>query len=329
MQRKPGLFKAKNIVFGTREKKRLLQLLICVGIFAVMLIGRAEEHPAILNKEDLLQVIGRDTDFSAAFSAFGQSISEGNSMPKGLEELAVTLFGMSVGTDQTVSSKSSVTVAEGPGTNLAVSKLSSPVTSETMLCDLGVAINVPSLPETEREAYESAGDSEDAMLENPPVDELQTEPDIPFYDGPVLPENATMDYFDLGLAGIATPVLGEISSGYGYRTHPLTGESSFHAGVDIAADKGTPIAAFADGKVDFIGESEAYGLYIQLDHGNGIKSFYCHCSELLLGKGKTVDAGQIIALVGDTGDTTGSHLHLELKRENIFLNPLYYIETKC
>ncbi len=85
--------------------------------------------------------------------------------------------------------------------------------------------------------------------------------------------------------------------------------------------------AFADGTVDFIGESEAYGLYIQLDHGNGVKTFYCHCSALYAQKGEEISAGQTIAAVGDTGNATGPHLHLEIKRDGVLLNPVYYIET--
>ena len=147
------------------------------------------------------------------------------------------------------------------------------------------------------------------------------------YSGPDLPNNASMDHLNLGLNTIITPVIGEISSGFGYRDHPITEEYLFHAGVDIAADIGTPIAAFSDGTVEFIGESKKYGLYVQLDHGNGVKSFYCHCSELLYGKGKKIEAGQTIALVGDTGDATGSHLHLELKKDGVLLNPVYYIDS--
>ena len=136
-----------------------------------------------------------------------------------------------------------------------------------------------------------------------------------------------MEYYDLGLTETVTPVQGELSSSYGYRNHPLDGSNSFHKGVDLAADQGTPVAAFAAGTVDFIGESDAYGLYIQLNHGNGITTFYCHCSELLAQKGERVEVGQTIAKVGNTGRTTGSHLHLELKRDGVLLNPVYYIET--
>ena len=136
-----------------------------------------------------------------------------------------------------------------------------------------------------------------------------------------------MDYVPLGLGETVTPVLGVLTSPFGYRDHPVDGTYAFHYGTDLAADLGTPVQAFADGTVDFIGESEAYGLYIQINHGSGVTSFYCHCSALYAQKGEKVTKGQTIAAVGDTGNATGPHLHLELKQDGVFLNPLYYIET--
>ena len=89
---------------------------------------------------------------------------------------------------------------------------------------------------------------------------------------------------------------------------------------------GEPISAFAAGTVEYTGENDSYGLYLQVDHGNGIKSFYAHCSELLVSKGQTVAMGDTVALVGTTGVSTGPHLHLELKYEKTHLNPSYYVD---
>jgi murein DD-endopeptidase MepM/ murein hydrolase activator NlpD len=136
-----------------------------------------------------------------------------------------------------------------------------------------------------------------------------------------------MDYYDLGLSETVTPVLGTLTSSYGYRDHPVSGEYLFHAGVDLAAQTGTPVQAFAAGTVEYIGESDAYGLYIQVDHGNGVKTFYCHCSALYAQKGEQVALGQTIAAVGQTGNATGPHLHLEVKLDDVHLNPIYYVET--
>ena len=119
-----------------------------------------------------------------------------------------------------------------------------------------------------------------------------------------------------------------VSSASGWREHPIEGGEKFHAGVDLAAPSGDPIGAFADGVVDYIGESPAYGLYLQLRHDGGVTSFYAHCSKLCVQQGQTVTLGEKIAEVGDTGETTGAHLHFELRLDGELLNPLYYIETE-
>ena len=80
--------------------------------------------------------------------------------------------------------------------------------------------------------------------------------------------------------------------------------------------------------MDYIGESAIYGQYLQIIHENGVKSFYAHCSKLLVRKGQQVEAGQKVAESGATGNVTGPHLHFELKKDGVRVNPEYYIETK-
>ena len=79
--------------------------------------------------------------------------------------------------------------------------------------------------------------------------------------------------------------------------------------------------------MDYIGDSPVYGLYLQINHAGGVQSFYAHCSQLLVQQGQTVTAGQVVALSGSTGNSTGPHLHFELKLNGVRLNPVYYIET--
>lgn len=110
------------------------------------------------------------------------------------------------------------------------------------------------------------------------------------------------------------------------REHPIDGEVKMHEGIDIAADIGVDILAFADGTVDYIGEGQGYGMYLQLRHDNGVTTFYAHCSELCVQKGMTVKQGDVVAKVGDTGNTTGPHLHFEMKQDGEFIDPLPYIE---
>lgn len=118
------------------------------------------------------------------------------------------------------------------------------------------------------------------------------------------------------------PVNGPIVSGFGYRVHPIFKRVKFHYGVDISAPSGTPIRAAADGVVVFAGWRRAYGNTVIIDHGNGLATLYAHCSRVLVSKGKVVKQGQVIALVGSTGLSTGPHLHFEVRRYGEPINPL-------
>lgn len=122
------------------------------------------------------------------------------------------------------------------------------------------------------------------------------------------------------------PVAGVLTSPFGSRVSPTTGETAFHYGLDLAADEGTPITAFADGTVREVGESD-YGKYLIVDHAGGFSTLYAHCSSILMGVGDEVQCGGEIALVGQTGDATGPHLHLELWKDGMALDPADYLEV--
>ena len=112
------------------------------------------------------------------------------------------------------------------------------------------------------------------------------------------------------------PVAGTITSQFGHRVDPITGEVSSHTGTDIACAEGTPILAAADGTVTVANSLDnwggSYGYYIQIDHGSGLETLYAHCSSICVTTGQQVQAGQVIGYVGHTGRATGSHLHLEV-----------------
>lgn len=124
----------------------------------------------------------------------------------------------------------------------------------------------------------------------------------------------------------AQPTEGTLTSGFGSRLSPTTGEPAFHYGLDIAADEGTPIAAFADGTVREVGESD-YGKYLIVDHADGFSTLYAHCSSISVGVGDEVQCGGEIALVGQTGNATGPHLHFELWKDGMALDPSDYLEA--
>lgn len=125
---------------------------------------------------------------------------------------------------------------------------------------------------------------------------------------------------------ICRPANGEISSPFGFRINPVSGEKSFHTGIDIAADAGSPVKAAYYGMIIEADKDDVYGNYIRINHGNGIESFYAHCSKLLVKTGDIVNAGQIIARVGSTGWSTGPHLHFSLIIDDIYCNPGYLID---
>ena len=144
------------------------------------------------------------------------------------------------------------------------------------------------------------------------------------YTADNLPEDVFLTQRILGFA-YADPVAGEITSGFGYRAHPIEGKERFHYGMDIDAEKGTVIRAFADGKVTAVGESSELGKYVTVQHGDNYSTLYAHCKCITASSGQTVQLGDPIAEVGDTGQATGPHLHFELHQDTAYLNPIYYV----
>lgn len=288
----------------TTGKKRIVQLICSICLFLAVFAGKelkiTEEYQS---GQMLLQAIRTNTDFKAVFQKTGEIFAENISELRQFEKLSIGVW-----KPEKVPSEENEQQEEIPVVDETIKK-------EEMS---------EQLPQEE-----ISTDSTDEIIEDVQTkEEAVTPPEVSPYTGPALPENASMEYFELGLAETVTPVLGRMTSPYGYRDDPITsGEDEFHVGVDLSAEIGTPVLSFAAGTVDFIGESSGYGLYIQIDHGNGITTFYCHCSQLCVQKGMQVSAGQMIAKTGDTGNTTGPHLHMEMRRHGILLNPEYYIEV--
>lgn len=121
------------------------------------------------------------------------------------------------------------------------------------------------------------------------------------------------------------PSQGFITSRFGYRMSPFTGSKRLHKGLDIAAASGTKIVAPADGKVVFADRDGAYGLCVEIDHGNGIKTRYAHMSKISAKIGSAIKRGDLVGLVGNTGRSTGAHLHYEIMVNGVHTDPLAYI----
>lgn len=121
------------------------------------------------------------------------------------------------------------------------------------------------------------------------------------------------------------PTSGWITSNFGYRISPFTGKKEFHKGLDIANRKGTEIMATADGVVTFAGPKGFFGELVVIDHGHGITTRYAHLDKALFKSGDRVKRGQVIAQMGNTGRSTGPHLHYEVRLNGVPVNPSKYI----
>jgi murein DD-endopeptidase MepM/ murein hydrolase activator NlpD len=118
----------------------------------------------------------------------------------------------------------------------------------------------------------------------------------------------------------------QINSSFGVRSDPFNGQRAMHAGVDIAGPIGTPIYATADAIVGRTGWAGGYGNLVELEHGRGIQTRYGHLSQILVAPGAQIKRGQLIALMGSTGRSTGSHLHYEVRLEGKAVSPMPFLQ---
>ncbi len=133
------------------------------------------------------------------------------------------------------------------------------------------------------------------------------------YEAPVIP----FKYSD--------PCSCAVTSGFGYRKHPIDGGVKFHYGTDLGAIDGTAVTAFADGKVLSVQELDGYGLTVLIQHSDGFSTLYAHLGQALVEQGAEVKRGDRIALSGHSGEVTGPHLHFEIIKNGKYLNPEFYL----
>lgn len=288
------------------ERRRLAQLIVSLALFLAVFFGR-DLYPERIGAWS--EMIGADVSLSDVFRGFGQALDAGEGFGQALKAMGLAALG------------------NRPEPQPAVSDAPEPLTSVTPLADTGrfgldqakeygITAAMPDKPEPTP-----------AVTPIPEPEVVTAVAQVYAADGTALPSNVSFLYYELGLEKTVVPVSGTVTSGFGYRKSPTSGKREFHLAIDIAADKGTPIAAFADGVVRYIGESNEFGLYLMIDHANGVSTFYAHCSKLLVKKGESVSCGQTVALVGDTGNVTGAHLHLTVLKDNIRLDPAHYVDV--
>lgn len=271
-----------------QELRRMVQLVICCGIF-VLLVAAKLLLPGKMDQINIRihDAMQQNIDVQAVFSAVGRTFS-GNLDGKDLYQAVF-----------------------GPQKVALSAESISPIQIDTKPND----------------AMEFMHQYRDQMWKNQAASQEKSAATMACiqYSQKNLPENVSLEQSILGF-DYCNPVVGTVSSGFGYREHPTKGKERFHYGVDLAADKGTEIRCFADGTVTAVGESSSYGKYCIVDHDGGYETLYAHCNKIGVSSGSAIGKGQKLGEVGDTGVATGAHLHFELHRNGVYLNPIYYVE---
>jgi murein DD-endopeptidase MepM/ murein hydrolase activator NlpD len=288
------------------EKRRLIQLVISLSLFLIVFLGQDVFSAKIEVWGDM---ISNDANFSSVFTD-----DEGESLVSAFRKLK-TILGNHEENDIPEASASP-----------AVKVLPEIVMlSQTDRCGFTYIRENSFLNTLPVEPVDRENIAELEPSSEPAVVTAVAQAFSP--SGEALPTNVSFQYYELGLEETVSPVMGAVTSEFGYRIGPISGKKEFHLAIDIAAEKGTEIKAFADGVVRYIGENpDTFGLYVMIDHNNGVATFYAHCSKLLVRKGETVSCGQTIALVGETGSATGPHLHFTLSKDSVRLDPAFYVD---
>jgi len=312
-----------------RNRIRSIQLLVCLLLFFLVALGNgACPEKMLAVRERICTLTTRNMDLHGTLMRLEDSLTGEGAVIEELSGLYAELF---VPTEQQEPTPQTAAALPEQETILSTElKYLHSVGQGTELADhyLYPSCKEHELPTLTREMSVDA----EVLAQTGPEEAGPAVPEVGAvlldaqYSGKALPANYTMDHLSLGCLETVTPVMGNLNSEYGYRDHPINGKYLFHGGVDIGGQKGDPILAFASGAVEYVGENNSYGLYLQLDHGNGIKSFYAHCKKICVTKGQTVALGDKIAEVGSSGSATGPHLHFELKCNGVHLDPRYYIK---
>ena len=304
---------------GGQRDPSLLRLVICGAIF-VLLVALKLLLPGTINTlaQSAEELLGRDADFKEAFAAMGRAVSGEEGAADSLQDAYTAVFGPAeIPVEESQQEEIAVTEKVQIGSDMSLSKNRGSDAEATVTQGVG-GERVDDMPQEAALAVENT-------VTSIPVETVVTDSMSYVYTMPPLPENASLEQRNLGFS-YASPLVGNMTSSFGWREHPIEGEDKFHYGLDLAANTGTDICAFADGRVYATGESSTLGLYIMLEHENGYITLYAHCDSVAV-TGGAVAKGQKIAEVGETGAATGPHLHFELHDGSLYLNPIYYVEV--
>lgn len=300
----------------------VLRLLLCGFLFTAAIVGRQVLPEGY--REALMRGLDSGISCRELIEAVGASAGSREARQMLWEKGVLEVFGLH--REEAVDAAKESEDAEAPAAAfLGKDLLEYPVIPVIQMEEHGVETETVSAPEQKPETEETA-DAQEAE-QAPEVPETEPEPIVSRTDenGRVLPDIVSMESVKLSIPTV-TPVYGVLTSDFGYRDHPIDGEFKFHYGVDLAAPTGTEVGSFSDGTVSFAGWGEINGYYIRVEHADGIETLYAHLSEILVSVGDRVDAGECIGLVGETGETSGPHLHFQVYVDGILVDPLQYVE---
>ena len=192
------------------------------------------------------------------------------------------------------------------------------------------SVNVNTLPEAEKNVYEDLSPQEGNYTSAGVSSGLFDGKDSGFWwasgGGDLTYPVDTSDKPPVLAFKYTSPVKGKVTSPFGNRIHPISGVPGFHQGVDVGAAQGTQVSAFADGVVSKVEKTNIYGNCVTIKHANGAVTFYGHLKRASVKTGQTVKKGQKIGEVGNTGYSTGPHLHFQLTIDGHLYNPEDYVE---
>lgn len=320
------------------QDKRLTRLVVCGAVF-VALVAVKLLFPQTVERlaRTAGELISRDADFKEAFAAMGRAIGGEEPVGDSLHQAYSAVFGpdQDLGEDPLPEEKGQTPPPDGVQDAEADPEAVSAGGAEAADGEkaggeepAGLAA-CPAETEALARAAVPAPAEGDGMVEreidlDQPAEDAATATASYVYTMPALPDNASLEQRSLGF-DYASPVVAPLSSSFGWREHPVTGGQKFHYGVDLAAEYGDPVHAFAAGTVYATGESSTLGTYVMLQHEGGYITLYGHLSRASV-TGGSVALGDKIGEVGDTGMVTSAHLHFELHSGELYLNPIYYVE---
>lgn len=326
-----------------RARRQFVQFMVCGAAFVLLVAAKlwSPEHAAVLRRT-ISGAIDKNMDVQEVFASVGRTFAGESAPADGLREVwravflpdgaeasegvadasAAQLFELVTDAAQGLAEAGgaeNATESEGAA-DAEAQGVSENLTPYHWEGSFGNSTAFASLSEPWPEASETAATADISA----PSGGARPDGQTILYTGQNLPANVNMQQVLLNF-DYRKPANGTLTSGFGYRQHPVDGVARFHYGADIAAETGADIVCFADGVVTATGDSASFGKYCTVEHAGGFTTLYAHCERVTAIAGATVRMGEKIGEVGATGQATGPHLHFALQREGIYLNPVYYL----